>query len=110
MTTTVTSPQTLIADKDQETSPNVETGLFRTEVLAEQQSQWLGTVLLIPRISHAMLAGFALLAAAGVLATLFCAQYTKTARIQGWLVPEQGIIQIFAPQPGVLVELYVQEG
>jgi membrane fusion protein len=109
MTTTVTSPQTLTG-KDQKTSPNVETELFRTEVLAEQQSQWLGTVLLIPRISYAMSAGFALLAAAGVLAILFCAHYTKTARIQGWLVPERGIIQIFAPQPGVLVELHVQEG
>ena len=107
MSITVTSPQT---SKDKETSSGVETGLFRTEVLAEQQSQWLGTVLLIPRVSHAMLAAFALLVAAGVLAILFCAHYTKAAHIQGWLVPEQGIVQIFAPQPGVLVELHAQEG
>ena len=54
MSITVTSPQT---SKDKETSSGVEMELFRTEVLAEQQSQWLGTVLLIPRVSHAMLAG-----------------------------------------------------
>jgi membrane fusion protein len=84
--------------------------LFRSEVVAEQQSQWLGTVLLVPKISHAATATFGLLIAAGLLAILFVANYTRAARINGWLTPETGVIQIFAPQSGVLARLQVQEG
>ncbi len=84
--------------------------LFRSEVLAEQQAQWLGTVLLAPRISHRLFAAFAALATAAVLALLFLMDYTRTARISGWLVPEQGLVQIFAPEPGVVTRLNVREG
>jgi membrane fusion protein len=84
--------------------------LFRPEAMAEQQTQWLGTVLLTPRISHVAFAVFALLAAVGLLSLLFFADYTRKARINGWLVPELGLMRIFAPQPGVLVRLYVREG
>ena len=85
-------------------------GLFRPEAVAEQQTQWLGTVLLAPRISHSAFAVFAILATAGLLSLLFFADYTRKARINGWLVPEHGLMRIFAPQPGVLVRLYVREG
>ena len=88
----------------------LEGSLFRSEVVAEQQSQSLGTVLLVPKTSHATLAAFALLVAAGILSIMFFAHYTRTARVNGWLVPEQGIVQIFAPQAGVLAQLHVEEG
>ena len=84
--------------------------LFRSEVVAEQQSQWLGTVLLVPKLSHTATASFGLLIAAALLAILFVANYTRGARINGWLTPETGVIQIFAPQSGVLARLQVQEG
>jgi membrane fusion protein len=84
--------------------------LFRPEALAEQQTRWLGTVLLAPRISHAAFTLFALLAAAGVLALLFFGEYTRKARISGWLVPDPGLVRVFAPQPGALVRLPVREG
>jgi membrane fusion protein len=84
--------------------------LFRSEVLAERQSQWLGTVLLVPRVSHVGMTLFALAAAAAVLALLVFAGYTRKERVHGWLVPGSGLVRIFAPQPGVLVEIYVEEG
>jgi len=84
--------------------------LFRSEVLAEQQVQWLGTVLLAPRASHGVVGCFALAAAAALIALLCLAEYTRKARINGWLVPEQGMVRIFAPQPGALVQLHVREG
>jgi membrane fusion protein len=84
--------------------------LFRTEVLGEQKAQWLGNVLLQPRLSFSLLAGAAILAALAVLAFLFLASFTRKAHISGWLVPEQGLARIFAPQTGVVTRLYVREG
>jgi membrane fusion protein len=84
--------------------------LFRPEVIAERQTQWLGAVLLAPRISHRVFAAFAVLTTAGILGLLFFGDYTRKERINGWLVPQQGLVRIFAPQPGVVTKLYVQEG
>ena len=84
--------------------------LFRPEAVAEQQDRWLGTVLLVPKVSHTVYAGFAALVVAGVLGLFAFGEYTRKARIGGWLAPEQGLIQIVAPQPGVLTRLQAQEG
>lgn len=84
--------------------------LFRREVLAERQAQWLGTVLLAPRLSHRLLTLVAALAAAAVVALLFLGHFTRTARVSGWLVPQQGVVRVFAPRPGVVQRLHVSEG
>ncbi len=84
--------------------------LFRKEAVAEQQTQWLGTVLLAPSISHKLVVLFAAVAAAAVLGFLFYGDYTRKERIQGWLVPDQGLIRIFAPQASVITKLEVEDG
>jgi membrane fusion protein len=84
--------------------------LFRPEVMVEHHSQWLGTVLLEPRITHWMFASIALLAMAAVLGLLFFTSYTRKARINGWLVPQQGLVRIFSPQSGVITQIHVKEG
>ncbi len=84
--------------------------LFRSEVLAERQTQWLGTVLLEPRVSSSIFVVAATIAAVTVLALLFFGSFTRKAHISGWLVPEQGLARIFAPQTGVVTRLYAQEG
>jgi membrane fusion protein len=61
--------------------------LFRPEVLVEHQSQWLGTVLLEPKVTHWMFASLAMLVAAAIIGMLFFTSYTRKARISGWLVP-----------------------
>lgn len=84
--------------------------LFRPEAIAEQQTQWLGTVLLAPKISHRLFAWFAGLTALAIICLLYFGEYTRKERIRGWLVPEQGLIRIFAPQTGVVAELHVKDG
>ena len=84
--------------------------LFRPEVLAERQSQWLGTVLLTPYLSHRIFTLFAILATAGILCLVFLGEYTRKAHINGWLVPEQGLIRVLAPQPSVVTQIFVEEG
>ena len=86
------------------------TPLFRPEALEERRTQWLGPVLLVPRLSHALFAGFAAASAGALIAVLWFGHYTRTARIGGWLVPQQGLVQVFAPQVGVITQLRVHEG
>jgi membrane fusion protein len=84
--------------------------LFRGEVLEAQQSQWLGTVLLAPRLSFRLFTGFAVTAAAAMLAFLFLGDYTDRAVVDGWLVPEDGLVRVYAPITGTITELQVHEG
>ena len=84
--------------------------LFRAEVLAARRTQWLGTVLMAPRPSHRFFTLFALLVLSGVLGLIFFADYTRKVRINGWLVPHEGMVRVLAPRPGVLVGLNVTEG
>lgn len=90
--------------------PPAHTPLFRPEAIAERRTQWLGTVLLAPQISHTLFAVFAALAAGAVLAMLLIAEFTRTARISGWLMPDQGLLRIVAPLQGVISQMHVKEG
>jgi membrane fusion protein len=84
--------------------------LFRAEVLAQRQAQWLGTVLLTPRLSHRLFTLLGVAAATALVALLFFGQFTRTARVNGTLVPQQGVVRVFAPRPGVVTALLVHEG
>jgi membrane fusion protein len=52
----------------------------------------------------------AVLAAAGILSLMFFASYAKKAHVSGWLVPEQGMVRVFASQPGVVTKFFVKDG
>jgi membrane fusion protein len=86
------------------------TPLFRGEVLAGRQAQWLGRVVLTPRLSHRLFTLFGLAAIAGVFALLWFGSYTHKARLNGWLVPDLGLIRVVAPQPAIVTDVYVKEG
>ena len=109
MSALVPQPRTPDEPEDRDVAAEGEP-LFRQEVMAENQSQWLGTVLLAPRISHVLFAVFAVSTAAAILGLLFFGDFTRKARIKGWLVPQQGLVRIFAPQAGVISQLLAQEG
>ena len=84
--------------------------LFRPEALAERQTRWLGTVVLAPQLSYRLFTLFAALASAAILGLLFFTDYTRKERVNGWLVPQHGLVQVFSPQPGVVTEIHVEEG
>lgn len=90
--------------------PVDQESLFRPEVMAARQSQWLGTVLLAPAISHRLFAVFATLMVAAILSLLFFGSFTRQERINGWLVPDQGLVRVIAPRPGVITRLHVRDG
>jgi len=84
--------------------------LFRHEIMEVRQSQWLGTVLLEPRVSHRVFAGLAVATALALIALLILGTYTRKERANGWLVPRAGVARVVAPQNGVITELKVSDG
>ncbi|HSV79492.1 MAG TPA: HlyD family efflux transporter periplasmic adaptor subunit, partial [Ramlibacter sp.] len=84
--------------------------LFRSEVLQARQTQWLGTVILAPRATFRLFTLVGLVAAAAIIALLCFGQFTRTARVNGWLLPQEGVVRVQAPRPGVVGSLDVKEG
>ncbi len=84
--------------------------LFRDQALAAQQTKWLGDIILIRPITFTFLTTFAVALAAIVCAFLAWGSYTKHSTVSGQLLPDTGLIKVYAPQAGVVVEQHVKEG
>jgi len=85
-------------------------GLFRTEVLEHRQHAWLGGIQLIRPLSLNVLTVFVLIVAGIVAAYLSVGQYTRKARLSGYLVPDRGVIRLLPSQAGTVVERHAVEG
>ncbi len=84
--------------------------LFRNEVFEAKRDTWLGQIVLIRPISFAFLTMTTVVLAAAVLVFLFWGEYTRKAKVSGYIVPSQGLIKIVPQQTGVIAELRVKEG
>ena len=84
--------------------------LFRREVLDSRQREWLGAVQLTRPVPLWVATGFVLAVAATVFAFLWFGEYTRKARIVGYLVPDRGVIRLVAPQAASILESQVSEG
>src|SRR5258706_9359666 len=84
--------------------------LFRSEVLTARQTQYLGTVMLAPRASFRLFTLFSIIAAAAIVGLLCFAEFTRTAHVNGWLLPQEGVVRVQAPRPGIVGSLDVKEG
>jgi membrane fusion protein len=85
--------------------------LFRQEVIEFQQHnrQW-GRVVPLQPLSTKLMVWSIFAAAAGVIAFLFFAQYARKETAPGYLAPVSGTARVFAPQPGTISAVYVQQG
>jgi membrane fusion protein len=86
------------------------TNLFRPEAVEGQRQSWLGGIQLIRPVSLAWLTALVVLVAIVVAAYLVLGEYTRKARVTGYLVPDRGVIRLMAPQPATVVESHVVEG
>ena len=84
--------------------------LFRHEVLDQHRTQWLGAVLLEPKVSSRVSVALSIASAIALIALLTFGSYTRKERISGWIVPERGIARVLPPQPGVVQSIAVKEG
>jgi membrane fusion protein len=84
--------------------------LFRPEVVEGRRQGWLGSIQLIRPVSFAVLTMFVVATAVTVAAYLSLGEYTRKARVSGYLVPDRGVIRLVTPQPATVVERHVHEG
>ena len=84
--------------------------LFRPEVLENRQRDWLGSIQLIRPVSLGLLTAFVVATALAVASYLVLGEYTRKARVSGYLVPDQGVIRLMSPQAGTLLEAHAVEG
>ncbi|MDC8756787.1 HlyD family secretion protein [Janthinobacterium fluminis] len=84
--------------------------LFRAAALEARQVNWLADVVLIRPLTFTMLTGVALAFASVILAFLAWGSYTKRTPVTGQLVPDSGLVKVYAPQPGVVLQKFVSEG
>ena len=84
--------------------------LFRSEVLENRHRDWLGSIQLIRPVSLAVLTVFVVVTAVAVAAYLVLGEYTRKARVSGYLVPDRGVIRLVSPQPATLLESHAIEG
>ena len=83
--------------------------LFRPEAVRHKLSKQSGTVLNCSRWTRPVAAASAALSA-GLLLLIVFGHYTRAVAISGYLVPEGGILRVFAPQPGIVVEKRIKAG
>ncbi|MCB1740215.1 MAG: HlyD family efflux transporter periplasmic adaptor subunit [Gammaproteobacteria bacterium] len=84
--------------------------LFRNEAIEARRERVLGEVLYITPLSYWLFTGFAALLAIAIVVFATLGHYTRKAQVSGYLVPDQGLIKVYAPTTGVVVEQHVEEG
>lgn len=84
--------------------------LFRPEVLAARQAQWLGTIRIARPMSFSLVTAASLAMAAALIAYACWGEVTRKVTVHGVLLPAGGLINVAAPQAGVITDSLVREG
>ena len=84
--------------------------LFRPEAVEAQTGTGLGEIILSQPLSAKLLALASLVIALSAVVFLFVGEYTRRVRVEGFLLPDEGVLRVVPPQTGVVRELRVREG
>jgi membrane fusion protein len=84
--------------------------LFRQEALDFHREKLLGDVVLVRPLSVSLLTSAAVCIALTVVGFAFWGEYTRKAHVTGYLEPNKGLIKVYTPQAGTLIEKHVTEG
>jgi membrane fusion protein len=83
---------------------------FRKEAISAQADTLFGAPLIAQTPRVAVLVVALVLASASFLAFAGWAQYTRKEHVVGYLAPTRGLIKVFTPQAGTVLERRVAEG
>ncbi|WP_310385330.1 HlyD family secretion protein [Roseateles sp.] len=84
--------------------------LFRPEAVKAQNQTWLGSIQLLRPLSLRLLSMSAISAVLGVGLFLSQAEYTRKARVSGYLLPDRGVLRVSSPQAATVLMREVGEG
>jgi len=88
----------------------MNTPLFRKEALDAQRNRLWGEVIVFQPLSFWLMTVAVVLVVAAIGGWLAWGTYAKRERVTGIIVPEAGLVKVFAPRSGVIESLSVQEG
>jgi membrane fusion protein len=86
------------------------TRLFHQKAIDWQADRLHGEVLLLPRLSHALILAAVILWVAAVILWLYNCNYSRKESVIGWLEPVSGIIRIHTQRSGIIKKILVHEG
>lgn len=84
--------------------------LFRPEALANKSRFALGDAVLAVPVSKRLLTLAAALFCVCLVALLMLGSYSRHESVAGYLVPDKGLLKVYAPQQGAIVERLVEDG
>jgi membrane fusion protein len=84
--------------------------LFRKEVIAARQNDWLGTIRLQPPHLGWSFFGLGLGVTTAILWLLIGSHYTRHEQVDGTLVPSSGLLTVTPAARGIVTRVLVREG
>ena len=84
--------------------------LFREKAIDAQKSKWIGEVILMTPVSFMVLTVAVTIFMSLILLFIFLGSYTKRTTVQGQLMPNTGLIRVYAADGGTVKKKYIQEG
>jgi membrane fusion protein len=84
--------------------------LFRQEVIEARRGEWLGSIIIAASPSRWLVASLALSLAATILSFLLWGHYTRHETVSGQVVPSAGLLNIVAPNAGIITHLWARDG
>lgn len=85
-------------------------GLFRKEVIDNQNNRLHGDVILLPKFSHTILIISLIFWIIAVAIWLINSSYERKETVVGWITPDNGIIKVYSKKAGVINKILVKEG
>ena len=84
--------------------------LFRPEVFQAKQNRWTGQIVLTRPFSLSFLTLCAAALAAALAAFAAFGSYTAKTTVSGQLLPEKGVVRVYAPDAGIITAKHVADG
>ncbi|RQS96834.1 HlyD family secretion protein [Burkholderia seminalis] len=88
----------------------MEFGLFRSEAAQARRMRVLGDIVLVHPLSMTLLTVAAMVMATCVVLFFTFGTYTRRTTVSGVVMPDAGLVKVYALQPGIVVEREVKEG
>ncbi|WP_334066979.1 HlyD family secretion protein [Burkholderia cepacia] len=88
----------------------MEFGLFRSEAAQARRMRVLGDIVLVHPLSMTLLTVVAMVIATCVVLFFAFGTYTRRTTVSGVVMPDAGLVKVYALQPGIVVERDVKEG
>jgi membrane fusion protein len=82
--------------------------LFRREILHKRGRAALGDAIIVKPLSFRLLAFLVALVVAAIIGFLVWGRYSRKQAVEGYLLPDEGLIKIYAPTGGIVVKRAVE--